>query len=199
MMTNTGLFDMDGSLAGYSEQLLADLRLLRAPEEPELGDDLWAAEERLPHIKARMKLIKAIPGWWRNLPPIPNGMRVFHESRRVGFINHVLTKGPHKHSLAWAEKHEWCHHHLGDDTPVTVTEDKSLVYGKFLYDDFPDYATYWLEHRPNGLVIMPATLWNKDYTHPQCLKWDGTNWDQVVHALETVFKRKHGEPLNLKF
>lgn len=194
-MTNAGLFDMDGSLAAYPEQLLKDLARLRAPEEPELTD-VWEAEKRFPHIKERMRLIKAQPNWWFNLPPIENGLRVFREAERIGFQNHILTKGPKAHSAAWTEKHMWCAHHLGG-VPVTVTSDKSLVYGKFLYDDFPDYAVSWLQHRPNGLVIMPVNPWNADFTHPRCLKWDGTNWDQVTRALKLVFDRKHGEPLKL--
>lgn len=196
MVTNAGLFDMDGSLADYVGQLLKDLEELRSPEEPELHD-VWKAEERHKHIKKRMKLIKAQPGWWLDLPPIENGLRVFREAARIGFVNHILTKGPKAHSPAWTEKHQWCALHLGEDVPVTVTSDKSLFYGKFLYDDFPDYAAKWLLHRPRGLVIMPENPWNTHFKHPQCVKWNGTNWDEVVRALNIAFNRKHGEDLKL--
>ncbi len=197
MMTNAGLFDMDGSLADYVGQLLRDLELLRSPEEPALTD-VWTAENRHPYIKARMRLIKAQPGWWLNLPPIQNGLRVFYEAEKIGYKNHILTKGPKAkvHSPAWTEKHQWCSQHLGD-VPVTVTSDKSLFYGKFLYDDFPDYAESWLKHRPRGLVIMPANSWNTSFSHPRCVKWDGNNWDEVVRAMKIAFERKHGEPLKL--
>ncbi len=187
MLENIGLFDMDGSLVDYPGQLRRYLLTLQSPNEGPLGD-IWAAE-KLPHISARMRLIKSLPGWWRNLPTIESGMQIFNLARSIGFTNHILTKGPKHHANAWQEKVEWCHTNLGLDTPVHITEDKGLFYGKFLYDDFPDYCLAWLEHRPRGLVIMPVNEWNKDFTHPQVIKWDGTNIDQVRKALEIVFAR----------
>lgn len=198
MMTNAGLFDMDGSLADYTGRLVADLEMMRSPQEPEItAANLWTAENAHKWLKVRIRLIKAQPNWWLNLPPIEAGLRVFRESEKIGYNNHILTKGPKKHPDAWSEKHKWCARHLGS-VPVTVTSDKSLFYGKFLYDDFPDYADAWLKHRPRGLVIMPVTEYNVEYQHPQVVKWDGTNWDEVVHALTAAFNRKHGEPLLLK-
>ncbi len=47
---NIGLFDLDGSLADFSGQLLADLETLRSPDEEPITD-LRKAEE-VPHIKA---------------------------------------------------------------------------------------------------------------------------------------------------
>lgn len=198
MMTNAGLFDMDGSLADYTGRLVADLEEMRSPGELIVtAANLWTAEQSHKWLKARMRSIKAQPDWWYNLEPIENGMRVFRKAAEIGYHNHILTKGPKKHPEAWAEKHRWCARYL-DSVPVTVTSDKSLVYGKFLYDDFPDYAEAWLKHRPRGLVIMPVTEYNADYSHPQCVKWDGTNWDEVVYALTAAYTRKHGEPLKLR-
>ncbi len=193
MLENIGLFDMDGSLVDYAGQLRKDLLALQSPSEGPLSD-IWAAE-KLAHISARMRLIKSLPGWWRNLPTIESGMQIFNLARSLGFTNHILTKGPKYHANAWQEKVEWCRANVGIQTPVHITEDKSLVYGKFLYDDFPDYCTDWLEHRPRGLVIMPVTDWNKDFSHPQVLKWDGSNLDQVRQALETCLSRVPHEPM----
>jgi 5'-nucleotidase len=92
---------------------------------------------------------------------------------------------------------EWCRRHLGAETPVHITEDKGLVYGKFLYDDFPEYCLSWLRHRPRGLVIMPETSWNKDFNHAQVLKYSGKNLDEVRQALLICLQRKKGEPLLL--
>jgi hypothetical protein len=61
------------------------------PTDEALGD-LWLAEDR-PYLAARMRLIKAQPGWWRNLPVIDAGMKVFELARELGFSNNVLTKG----------------------------------------------------------------------------------------------------------
>lgn len=193
-LEQVGLFDMDGSLADYEGTLRADMAKLAMPGDPDLTN-MWAVEKEFPAIAARMNMIKAQPNWWLNLPPIKNGMRVFREARRIGFTNAVLTKGPSKHPLAWGEKLFWCREHLGATTQVTVTENKGLVYGKFLYDDFPDYAIDWLEHRPRGLVIMPETENNKTFSHPQVLKWNGENWGQVREALRRCYRRKVGEPM----
>lgn len=194
-LEDVGLFDMDGSLADYTGQLEKDLLKLAGPGEPPLGD-LWKAEKKR-HIGARMRLIKALPGWWRNLPPIEAGMKVFELARELGFTNNVLTKGPKHHPMAWQEKVEWCRAKLGQKTPVHITEDKGLVYGKFLYDDFPEYCIAWLRHRPRGLVIMPVNSWNVDFHHPQVIKYDGTNLDEVREALEICLRRQKGEPLVL--
>lgn len=192
---NIALFDLDGSLADYEGQLRKDLEALRAPGEPPLGSP-WEDEHRLPYIAARMRLIKSQPGWWLSLPPIPRGLRVFEAAREMGFNCQVLTKGPSGHPLAWAEKLQWCDQHLGT-IPVTITKDKGLVYGKLLYDDFPPYCERWLEHRPRGLVIMPATYYNRDFHHPQVVKWTGRNWRQVEHALRQCFERNENEALEL--
>lgn len=195
MLEDIGLFDMDGSLADYIGTLQADLAALQAPGEPPIGD-MWLAEKQ-PHIANRMRLIKAQPGWWRDLPPIEAGMKVFEAAAELGFTNNVLTKGPRHHPNAWQEKVEWCRKYLGHKTPVHITEDKGLVYGKFLYDDFPDYCLSWLRHRPRGLVIMPVNEFNKDFYHPQVVRYDGTNLDEVKAALAICLKRQKGEPLLL--
>ena len=193
-----GLFDLDGSLADYDAQLLKDLNLLKAPEEPLLVD-LWN-EDKKPHIAARMNLIKSQPDWWFNLSPIPDGIKVFEAAHDIGFDNHILTKGPKSHPNAWTEKFRWCMRHLSPtigEMPVTITSDKKLVYGKFLYDDWPAYCKRWLKHRKRGLVIMPDRPYNRDFKHPQALRWTGENFDEVVHALRVCLARKDGEPLIL--
>lgn len=189
-----GLFDMDGSLADYEGSLLRELADLRSPLEPEVKD-LWDEDE--PHIRARMRMVKSVPGWWRNLPPMQNGLAIFYLAQELGFHNHILTKGPKKHSNAWQEKVDWCQSYLGPDIDIHITSDKGMVYGKFLYDDFPDYMLRWLKHRPRGLGIMPVTKDNKDFTHPQVIKWDGTNYEEVKAALEGVLNRKRCAPLTL--
>jgi len=42
------------------------------------------------------------------------------------------------------------------------SQKKSLVYGKVLVDDWPDYYLPWLGVRPRGLVTVPAHPWNAD-------------------------------------
>lgn len=188
-----GLFDMDGSLADFDGALRRDLERMRAPQEPPPGADLW--ENTPPYMEERMRLIRSSPGWWRSLPPIEAGFVVYRLAQELGFNNQVLTKGPKWFATAWQEKLEWCQRYFGDDIDVHVVSDKKVVYGKFLYDDYPGYMLRWLEHRPRGLGIMPVTEWNKDFRHPNVLRWDGTNLDAVGRALTFVKARRPGEPL----
>jgi 5'-nucleotidase len=188
-----GLFDMDGSLADFDGALRRDLERMRAPQEPPIGADLW--DDTPPHLEERMRLIRSSPGWWRSLPAIEAGFVVYRLAQELGFNNQILTKGPKRFATAWQEKLEWCQRYFGDDIDVHVVSDKRVVYGKFLYDDYPGYMLRWLRHRPRGLGIMPATEANQDFRHPNVLRWDGTNLDAVRRALTFVKARQPGEPL----
>jgi len=185
-----GLFDMDGSLADYEGQLKKDLLPCLHPEDRkrflELG--MWQADELEP-FKSIIRLIKKQPCWWRHLPVLEDGMRIYNLAQKIGFKNEILTKGPRRYSRAWKEKLEWCQEHFGDDIDVNAVSNKSRFYGKFLYDDYPDYMDPWLKHRPRGIGIMPANQTNLKYSHPRCIKWDGTNYDEVKAALEACYKR----------
>jgi len=163
------LLDMDGTLVDYDGPMQADLNRLRHPEEPP-----YAAHPggHPAYIEARMDAIKRQPGWWRGLPELALGRLIVDELRMQGFVIHVLTKGPHRTTSAWMEKVDWCREHF-PDASVTITEDKGLVYGKVLVDDWPPYVQRWLEHRPRGFVIMPAQPWNEKFTHPNVLRFTG--------------------------
>ncbi len=194
---NIALFDLDGSLADYDGAMVRDLDALRSPDEPAITrDGLWQLEKQ-PHILARMRLIKDQPGWWLRLDPISLGMQILDLCKQLGFDVHILTKGPKRHSLAWDEKVRWCQQHFGPEVDIHVTSDKGLVYGKLLYDDYPEYMLRWLRHRPRGLGIMPLTPHNRDFTHPNVVKWDGTNLAGVTRAITAAKNRDPGEPLVL--
>ena len=190
------LFDLDGSLADYEGAVLADLERLRGPSEPALAEFTRAFWD-LPHLRNRIDLITARPGWWAGLKPLEAGMAVYCLAKEMGFNCQVLTGGPRSHPLAWAEKVEWCQRHLGPDVGVHVVSDKGLVYGVALYDDYPPYIEAWLRHRPRGLVVMPAGGGNKDFRRPNVVRYDGTNLAEVERAMRVVLARKPGEELRL--
>lgn len=186
------LIDMDGTLVDYSSQMQADLAKMMAPgDEPISVEQAWT-EGAPAHIKARMDLVKCQPGWWLNLPDLELGHHVLRWCREIGFDLHVLTKGPYKTTSAWSEKVEWCRNRFGHDVKVTITEDKGLMYGRVLVDDFPDYMLRWLEWRPRGLGIMPKNSLNADFTHPRVILYDGFNVDEVQAALRAAFDRESG-------
>ena len=190
---NIGLFDLDGSLADYDKAALEGLAALKSPDEPAIEDVREAHD--IPHIKARIDLISRQPNWFLNLEPIPMGFQVLHLAKEIGFQIHVLTQGPKTKPLAWKEKVEWCQKHLGAEIDIHITRNKGMVYGKFLYDDFSEYMERWLEHRPRGLGIMPVNRANQDFRHPQVVRWDGTNLEEVAERLRVAYRRLPGEAL----
>ena len=83
---------------------------------------------------------------------------------------HVLTKGPKSSPNAFTEKVCWCKQHM-PGVPVTLTENKGLVYGRVLVDDWPSYVEAWLKFRARGLVIMPDRPWNQGFEHPNLVRF----------------------------
>ena len=112
----------------------------------------------------------------------------------MGFLLHVLTKGPKYTRAAWSEKADWCAENL-PDALITVTQDKSLMYGRVLVDDYPPYFEKWLEVRPRGLVVCVAHPWNGDFAkggakeHPNVFRYNGTNREELRLALKSAFER----------
>ena len=89
-----------------------------------------------------------------------------------------ITSGEPQH---WYERNDW--------SIQVLTRDKSIVYGKVLFDDWPEYVIKWLKYRPRGLVIMLDHIWNRDFHHPQVVKYDGTNFREVEERLEEVVEK----------
>jgi len=171
------LFDMDGTLCDYEGALKRDLAKLAAP-----GDHEFEPFGDHPHyIEERIRLIRQRPGWWRELDFLPLGRKIMDVFSHFNFNRHILTKGPHNNPMAWAEKVEWCELHLRNHYKfnITITEDKGLVYGTVLVDDYPKYVKRWLEWRPRGLVVMPAHPYNADFSHPNVLRFDGTEEKRI--------------------
>ena len=184
MKKPVALIDMDGTLADYNGAMVRDLASVRDPDnEYPIHSDELEEYERQPFMKARMDLIKRQPGWWRDLDTLPAGFSILNRLRRLEYQLHILTRGPKHNATAWAEKVAWVRNWVPDVHGITITLDKSLVYGKVLVDDWPPYIKGWLKHRPRGLVIMPDQPWNKDYSHPQVIRFTVDNHAEVFEAL----------------
>jgi len=187
--SNIALVDMDATLCNYEGAMDKKLKEIVGEKADWLD----------PKHKKIVDLIKLQPGFWRDLEPISSGFKVVNLLRANGFHVNILTKGPYKTVSAWSEKVEWCRDHL-PGTPVTITENKGLVYGRILVDDWPPYCEQWLKWRPRGLVLMPAYPYNSDFSkqYPgQVIYINENNWDNVESAIKNIAQRKSGEPLSI--
>lgn len=178
------LFDMDGTLADFDGAIKAGLERMRSPGEPELKD-IYGDEENAPWMKERRQAIKQRPGFWAELAPLQLGFDILTEAKALNFTSHILSKGPQWQHAAWAEKVQWCHKYV-PDVPIILAQDKGLVYGKMLCDDWPPYFMRWLEWRPRGLVVSVKQPWNVHVKHPNVVIYDGNNLEEVRDRMATI-------------
>lgn len=191
--SKVALIDLDGTTANYDKAMLEALSKIGAPGEQ--VDPSMFHDHAAPHIVARQKLIRNAPGFWRNLERIELGFKVVQWMREIGYTLHVLTKGPRSSQNAWTEKAQWTVDNI-PDAAITVTSDKSLVYGTVLFDDFPPYFMGWLENRSRGLVVCLDHPHNRDIVHPNVVRYDGTNDDRIKEVLLKAYNRPSGESVN---
>lgn len=180
------LFDMDGTLADFDASMQLKLGELRAPGEDPQADT--TEFEDVPYVRARRRLIKAQPGFWRELAPIPLGFQLLEEARAQRFLCQILSKSPRKIPAAAGEKIEWCVRYV-PDLPIVLSEDKGLVYGKLLCDDWPEYIERWLTWRPRGLVVAVAQPWNVGIDAKfsrNVVRFDGTNFPYVRERMQEI-------------
>lgn len=183
------LFDMDGTLFDYDGKLREDLLLIAGPGE-NLPEDLFDLPD---YLDRRVELIKRQPGWWRNLPILDTGLKVLRAAQEIGFSCQILTKGPRHNPIAWAEKIECIEQRFPDLDCDIVGKNKDNTYGRVLCDDYPKFVEGWLKHRPRGLAILPAAKCNEDFQHPNAIRFDGNNLDQVICALRAAKERENGQ------
>jgi 5'-nucleotidase len=187
--SKTALLDMDGTVCNYDKALLRELARIAGPNDPP-----YTRPCHDEFLNARRRMIQNQPGFWRNLEPLPLGFEVVFLLEEIGFDIHVLTQGPKKCLNAWHEKVSWCQEHL-PSIPITITQDKSLSYGRVLVDDFAPYFLGWLEHRPRGLVVCIAHPWNEMFAkggtayNDNVFRYDGTNKDELKKRLVTAYER----------
>lgn len=189
---NICLFDMDDTLYDYLGQLRQDLELIRSPTDPPLPPNLWT--DLPPWLRRRILLITSRPGWWLKLPKYRLGWDLYETAVEIGYAVEILTKGPSENFYAWAEKAERISKDLGKTAVANIVgKSKQLYYGRVLVDDYPRYVSEWLAHRPRGLAILPAQAYNAEFSHPNAIRYDGTNMKIIADAMRRAFDRKPGE------
>jgi len=178
------LIDLDGVLVDYDKGMLESLKKMHSPLEP-LLENYTNWHDTPYYLFQRMELIKSNGEWWENLPKFKLGFDVLDILKELDYYISILTQGPKRHPTAWSNKLRWCHKNV-PDLDVTITRNKSIVYGRVLVDDYPEYIEGWLAHRPRGLVVMPANVQNKDFIHSNLIRYDGTNLKEVKERIIEV-------------
>jgi hypothetical protein len=204
----TCLYDLDGTLANHHDEMKKELLKLQSPNDPEIDFDnlygLYSGNPPCPDwLKNRMHLIKNYPGWWLNLPKLKDGFEILELTQEIGFTTHILSKGPAKAPAGWTEKLLWCQQNIPmvnvvknnktikHHAKVTLTMDKELIYGKVLVEDWPPYIEKWLKWRKRGLSVILDRPYNKDFEHPQVVRYDGTpeSLEIVKEKLKISYER----------
>lgn len=188
------LFDMDGTLFDYEGFLAHELERIRNPLEPQTAFNFQGNPK---YLQNRINLITHSEDFWENLPKLKLGWDILNIARELNYRIMILTQGPKKNPAAWSGKKKCIDKHFGEDFDITLTRDKGLVYGKILVDDYPEYIKRWLSWRERGLVIMPSNENNKNYSHPQVIRYDGTNLEEIKLTMIKARDRKRGEKLIL--
>lgn len=179
------LFDMDDTLFDHNGQLERDLEKLRKSREPHA--EVYAINRLPDYLIKRTREIRAPKEWWANLPKFQLGWDLWDLAGDLGLKREILTKASLKNPNMWLGKVECIIKHLGTNIPLTITSsEKSRHYGKILVDDYPPYVLGWLQHRPRGLVIMPAHPYNAEIKHSQIVRYTGENLEQVRAEMERI-------------
>lgn len=206
----TMLFDLDGSLVDYDTTMLEDIEKTLSPieihnlEENRVSlANLFYSYPPVEWIETRRHIISRQIGWWRSLKEKEDGFDILRMANSIGFDIHILTKASVNKPLSWMEKVEWCNEHIPYKHTKTITEDKGKVYGKVLFDDWPEYIHAWMEHRPRGLVIMPKrpVHGQKELAeHPNVILWDKSkeSLNAIHRALLVAYDRRTGESVKYK-
>lgn len=181
------LVDIDGTLADFRGALDRDVARVMNGR----GDDVKVPACVVQEIEW---LIRGQAGWYRNLRPLQLGFDIVRMLQEIGFRIMIMTKSSKESKNAWSEKVAWIAEHL-PEADVTVTQDKSLVYGRVLVDDYPNHFLRWMEHRPRGLVVMPSQAWNQGAPQLPNLHRVASREDleALQPVLEEAYERKGGE------
>jgi 5'-nucleotidase len=194
-MTKIAMFDMDGTLCDFHTAFHRDMAALRAPGEETYSD--YHNPANLPaHINRRVELVMGQTGWWLSLKPLEDGLTIYRLALEIGFKPQILTKGSRTAANCWTEKYLWIRNnidpmfHQGERVvDVTITQNKSNHYGRVLVEDYPPFVEGWLKHRPRGLVVLMDRDYNREFQHPQVVRYTGNNLEEVRERLVAQYER----------
>mgnify|MGYP001558513322 CR=1 FL=1 len=180
------LFDMDDTLCDLSGALARDMNLIKSPSETGFAPPL-PGQKSPPYLKARKIMVFNQPNWWLNLECYEPGWDILYEVQKLGYEFQIASKpSPDCHDSA-RQKLEWVETYLGS-VVTHLTGDKSRIRADFMVDDWIPYGSKWLDNNPNGRLIIPYHVWNKDFQHDRAIHCRGPEDLEAVRAVLTTPK-----------
>lgn len=162
--------DLDGVIANFHQELV---RVYNSLYEDNLSiEDFDGDFETLEHsIYERLIHIFNEPEFFKNLRPLPGVIEHISKYSDYGFEVIVCTAPARRltgliNGLTASEKFDWIQKWLpfwGND--VVITKHKYLVKADILVDDMPANIVTWCEENPNGIGLLIAAPWNRNFMH----------------------------------
>lgn len=187
---------MDDTVCDYTGKFTSDLKTISCEADKDYidscdGDISKICKNKIFNNSRRM--ITSQVGWWKSLPVNIGSMSFVLGLNEIGYELNILTKGPFNKPFAWSEKVEWIENNFGNKYKLkynmNIVSDKSLFYGKILFDDYVPYVKAWLRKRPRGFAFLPESPSNANFKHKNSmiLKKDGSNLNECLDKAKEIF------------
>ena len=173
------LVDMDGVIADFESGFISHWKRLYPKKE------FIRIQDRITHkivdqypasLKGTIEKIYQRPGFFKSLPPIPDGINSLQKMLEEGYDVFICSSPLDNFKNCVLEKYEWVEEKLGFDWTqrLILTKDKTLIRADFLIDDSPEVKGCL---KPVWEHIIFDQPWNKNSTFRR-LTWE--NWVQIL-------------------
>lgn len=123
-----------------------------------------------------------LPGFYRNLDPIPGGLEVLNKLQELGHENFFVSSPYLSNPTCASDKYAWLEEYYGRSWAkrLILTNDKTLVDGDVLFDDKPIITG---ARTPTWRQVLFTQSYNIKYTNgrERINSWD---LDEVLPILE---------------
>jgi 5'-nucleotidase len=177
------LTDMDDVLSDFDGEFYRKWNEVH-PEKPitppHERTKFYLSDESPEEYTELIRGIYTAPGFVRNLPEIPGGVKALKEIAEMGHTIFICTTPLNHYQNCVVEKYEWIEEHLGYEwtKKIILTKDKTLVQGDILIDDKPEITG---AAKPVWEHIVFDKPYNKHTNHSKRMTW--ANYKKIIFNL----------------